>query len=80
MHVPERQLWQAVVYRAAMDAICPETGDDGARNKREADRWFRRAGKDFRQVCHLAGLDPDFIHDAYVSGRIDPALLKASGK
>lgn len=80
MSVPERRMWQAVVYRAAVDAVCPSTGDDGERNRRDADTWFRRAGKDFRMVCSLAGLDPDFIHDAYVAGKIDPDLLKASEK
>ena len=77
---PERLLWQAVLYRAAMDAVAPETGDDGARNRSEADTWFRRGGKDFRQVCALANMDPDFVRDAYLDGRIDPVVLKAAGK
>ena len=48
------------------------------KERREADAWFRRAGKYFRKVCSDAGFDPGFIHEAYVSGRIDIAQLRAS--
>jgi len=77
---PEQRLWQAVVYRAAMDALNPTDSDEGLKAQREADVWLRRNSKDFRRVCNLAGIDPDFIRDAYVAGRIDAQLLKSVEK
>ena len=74
----EQELWQAVVLRAAMDALADNpSSDEDQRAKRDADRWFRFGGRDFREVCTLAGIDPDFIADAYKSGRIDRRLLKS---
>jgi hypothetical protein len=65
---PEAELWQAVVLRAMMDALAP--GRDGI-DKSRADTWFRKGDKQFREVCSLAGFDPDFIRDSYLSGRVN---------
>lgn len=72
---PEQIMWQSVVYRAALDA----TGID-AREKRDADNWFRRAGSHFRAVVTMAGMDPDFVRDAYIAGRVDRDLLRAAAE
>lgn len=73
-----REMWQAVLHRAFLDA----TYDGDARaDKMEqitCDRWIRQCGKDFRQVCALAGMDADFLSDAYKSGRVDRHLLKGT--
>ena len=76
---PEQILWQSVLMQAARDATAPNPGDkETIRAKVEADAWFRRGGKQFRQVCMMAGFDPDFIRDAYIGGRIDGKLLRSS--
>ena len=76
---PEQILWQSVLMQAARDATAPKPGDkETIRAKVEADVWFRRGGKQFRQVCMMAGFDPDFIRDAYIGGRIYGRLLRSS--
>lgn len=71
-----REMWQAVLHRAFLDA----TYDGDARaDKMEqitADRWIRQCGKDFRMVCELAGMDADFLSNAYSTGKVDRHLLK----
>ena len=82
---PEKQLWQSVIYRAALDATYPPQKKRGKRSEAEmaridADRWFRQAGRDFREVCNLAGMDPDFVSGAYKAGRFDRTLLKRAAE
>ena len=75
---PEKRLWQSVVVKALTDATAVDpSSDEDLRAKREADSWLRGGGKDFRRVCSLAGFDPDFIRDAYTSGRVDGELLRS---
>ena len=75
---PEQTLWQSVVVKAALDATsnAPSSSDDYLAQKM-ADAWIRRGGSDFKEVCNLAGIDPDFIRDAYIEGRINADLLRA---
>ena len=79
---PEQTLWQSVVVKAALDATSnplPNTKDYTYQDlaKKQADAWFRKGGSDFKEVCSLAGLDPDFIQEAYVGGRINAELLRS---
>lgn len=77
----ERVLWQAVVYRAFRDATDPKAKSiEAQEHKAEADTWIRQCGRDFRHVCLLAGMDADFLSDAYILGRVDPELLRATQK
>lgn len=80
---PERRLWQDVVLRALMDATHP-AGDEGnsedARGRRSARQWLREGGKDFRTVCNLAGLDPDFVREKYLAGKICGEALRSMEK
>lgn len=71
--LPEEAMWGAVILRALMD-VAPRNKDCGGEKKRNyiaADEWFRRKGRDFQNACHFAGFDPDFLHEAYTSGRLD---------
>lgn len=78
----ERRLWQEVVLRAVRDSIrqCrskrpkDKAAEDLARV--QARDWIERAGRDFQAVCHLAGMDPDFIRDAVLGGRVNPTRLR----
>jgi len=79
---PEQKLWQSVVVKAALDATSnplQNTKDYTYQElaKKQADAWLRTGGMDFKEVCNLAGLDPDFIRDAYIGGRINAELLRS---
>lgn len=48
------------------------------RAQREADWWIRQGGRDYQTVCAMAGMDHDFLREAYEAGKIDPQILRAS--
>lgn len=76
---PEKVLMQSVVYRAFLDTEYTGTSKENILARDVADSWLRRRSADFCAVCHLAGLDPEFIRDAYVSGRVNfDALRRAA--
>lgn len=66
-----KQLWAAVIQQALDDAtgvIFYSSGNykgaaDRAKKaiRKRARSWFIEGGKDFKEVCALAGLDPDWI-------------------
>lgn len=61
-----RALWSAVIVRAVDDATTLNASllgsggraGDGIRVRQEARDWLTGGGRDFREVCELAGLDP----------------------
>lgn len=64
----ERELWCQVILRALADldgegktsgGWAPSAGDALA-----AAAWFKRNGKDFREVCSLAGVEPGAVRKA----------------
>lgn len=71
-----RELMQAVLHRAFIDATYdgPQRGEKQA--QRDAHSWITNCGRDFRHVCDLAGMDAGFLSNAYRSGRVDRHLLK----
>ena len=74
---PEQRLFQSVVLTAVMDATNEsETSRDALMNKRDADAWLRGNRKDYRLICSMAGMDPDFVREAYLAGRIDRELIR----
>jgi len=59
----EAALWRAVVAQAVHDAAPRRRPSrllsaERVRARDEARRWLLGAGRDFRRVCDLAGLDP----------------------
>jgi len=79
--MPERELWQARVLRILGDALYRPRGKAkrGAKKNTSAptpldvlmaDRMIRTNGAQWRDTCDAAGFDPDFVRDAYMSGRI----------
>jgi len=78
---PEKRMWQAVVYQAFSDASMEEPASrEALTEKRRSDAWIRSNGRDFKEACGLAGMNPDFLSEAYVSGRFDRAALKSAQK
>jgi hypothetical protein len=43
-----------------------------------ADAWIRGNSSDFRMVVSLAKMEPDFVRDAYMAGRINREAIKKS--
>lgn len=75
----EQTMWQAVLFQAFIDATRHNPyAPENKRSISSADRWIRGKGRDFCEVCALAGMDPDFLHDAYVQGRVDANKLRAA--
>jgi hypothetical protein len=61
--VPEECLWTAVLTRAVQDVFT--TSDWQA--TRGAIAWFKSKSKDFREVCELAGRNPDYVYSKMIS-------------
>ena len=55
--LPEKELWVSVLSRAALDVV---------RNRSRLERdqacsFFMRGDKYFREVCEMAGRNPDYV-------------------
>lgn len=59
-----RALWLAVIERTILDALgqCPDVGK-GSRPRviAEAKAWLSVRNADFREICHLAGVNPEHL-------------------
>lgn len=71
-----REMWQAVLHRAFIDATYDGPQKAEKREQEEAHKWISRCGQDFRTVCDLAGMDADFLSNCYNAGKVDRHLLK----
>ncbi len=78
---PEQLLWQSVVIANVLDATNEKKhlGKQAYMDRWKADNWIRFNGRDYREVCNLAGIDPDFLRERYMSGEINRAILVAAG-
>jgi len=75
---PEQKMWQSEVVIGALDATTkPSSSSEEFIAQKQADAWLRTGCADFKEVCNLAGLDPDFIREAYIGGRINADLLRS---
>jgi len=65
----ERRLWCSVIERALEDArgrlAGAGTTNPVTLNKiiKDAHKWLTIPNRDFDEVCHLAGLDPDAVRE-----------------
>mgnify|MGYP003142063101 CR=1 FL=1 len=55
---PEENLWTAVLTRAVQDIF--STNDERA--AQAAISWFKSKSRDFRNVCDLAGRNPQYVY------------------
>ena len=76
--IGELTLWQTVLIHGIKDALEGQIREVVTYDHRRADAWIRDFRHDFRLVCNLAGFDPEFVRDAYISGRISLERLMAS--
>ena len=57
-----KALWGSVVEQAFQDALYKGTNKDTLKEREAARRWLTTSSVDFLDVCDLAELDPDAIH------------------
>ena len=55
---PEHYLWTSVLSKAAHDALYSSDWFES----RQAISWFKSQRADFREVCELAGKDPNYVY------------------
>ena len=55
---PEQDLWTSVLSKAAHDAIYSSDWFES----RQAISWFKANRADFKEVCRMAGRDPEYVH------------------
>ena len=55
---PEHYLWVSVLSKAAHDALYSSDWFES----RKALEWFKAQRSDFREVCALAGKDPNYVY------------------
>ena len=84
--MPERDLWIAVLYRAAIDAVKgPPQLDMNSRaniphknqytyNKDQARHFFLEGGSHFNEVCEMAGRSPQYVRD-----KVRKSILRHNG-
>jgi len=84
--LPEKDLWVAVLCRAVLDACKGPPDLDMTRkanrshkshynyNRDQAQHFFLNGGKHFREICEMAGRNPD-----YVQTKIRKVLLRKNG-
>jgi len=84
--LPEKDLWIAVLCRAVVDACKGPPDLDMTKpaniphknlygyNHRAARHFFLEGGKHFREVCEMAGRNPDFVQQ-----KIRKILLRKNG-
>ena len=84
--LPEKDLWVAVLCRAVLDACKGPPLLDMAKHSNvthknqytydrdQARHFFMEGGKHFREICEMAGRNPD-----YVQARVRKVLLRKNG-
>ena len=71
MMTPEKILWQDVLMRAMLDATASLTAtiaEHELQARRAARLWI--GSNDFREVCELAGMDPDSTLARFRAGTV----------
>ena len=68
--LPEKDLWVSVLSRAALDVV--RNSDPLERD--QACSFFMRGDKHFREICEMAGRNPD-----YVQAKMRKFILRKKG-
>ena len=68
--LPEKDLWVSVLSRAALDVV----RNPNPLERDQACNFFLRGGKHFREVCEMAGRNPD-----YVQAKMRKYILREKG-
>ena len=68
--LPEKDLWVSVLSRAALDVV----RNSNRLERDQACSFFMRGDKYFREVCEMAGRNPD-----YVQAKMRKYILRKKG-
>mgnify|MGYP003145257576 CR=1 FL=1 len=68
--LPEKDLWVSVLSRAALDVV----RNSNRLERDQACSFFLRGDKHFREVCEMAGRNPD-----YVQAKMRKLILRGNG-
>ena len=63
--IADQRLFQAIIIQAFEDCLYTLAGKNEAYHKKDAHEWFINRGKDFEEICYMAGLEPDMVHTRY---------------
>lgn len=63
MVASEQAIWRAVIVQTLMDASSNSKKKENLQWKEEALIWLRGNSRDFMEVCHYAGFEPEFVRD-----------------
>jgi len=84
--LPEKDLWVAVLTRAVLDACKGPPDLDLTRranishqnhykyDRNQARHFFTKGGKHFRDICEMAGRNPDYVRD-----KVRKIILRENG-
>ena len=64
---PEQDLWTSVLSKAAHDAIYSSDWFES----RQAISWFKANRADFKEVCKMAGRDPDYVYRKIIKSLVE---------
>ena len=67
----EHCLWTSVLAKAAHDAIFTSDWVEA----KKAITWFKDQGSGFREVCELAGKDPNYVYSHIISKILERSSL-----
>lgn len=62
----EERLWKGVLVTALEDCLNNSDNKTESYRKQEAHQWFIQGGKDFKNVCHMAGIEPELVRNRYL--------------
>lgn len=58
---PEQDLFLAVIIQQFYDALSRSYDSEARSHKRDALDWLQGNSKGFKDICHAANIDPDFV-------------------
>ena len=61
----EQKLFRAIITLALEDVLSNSQGRHESVVKAEAHDWFMSDSEDYKNVCSIAGLDPDWVRERY---------------
>ncbi len=75
----EQKLFRAIITLALEDVLSNSQGRHESVVKAEAHDWLMSDSEDYRNVCSIAGLDPDWVRERYTKA-LDNGQVKFTMK
>lgn len=75
---PERRLWLTVLLTAVNEALREQRLSASDLERYQSANWIKGNSSDFREVCELAGINPDALREKFIAGKISRKILKSA--